>query len=108
VEGRRYYVIDKRASTNEIVIAERDEALKQRITVGAVNCFVPLESLEDSNPTIKYRYNSPRIAAEIVDAGRGRITFLTAEPCFAPAPGQIVACYRGDALVCGGVIESAA
>ena len=107
MRGKRYYVIDKRARTNEIVVAEREEALKRRITVTAMNYFVPLENLADRNLTIKYRYNSPRVAAEIVDAGWGGVTFEAAEPCFAPAPGQIVACYWLDNMVCGGVIESA-
>jgi hypothetical protein len=33
---------------------------------------------------------------------------MTDEPCFAPAPGQVLAGYDGDNLVFGGIIESAA
>jgi tRNA-specific 2-thiouridylase len=106
--GKRYYVLEKRAGTNEIVVAERDRTLKSRITVAGGNFFVPLEDLADREITIKYRYNAPRVAAKVLKADDGRITFLAARPCFAPAPGQILACYWRDYLVCGGIIESAA
>jgi tRNA-specific 2-thiouridylase len=108
IKGKRYYVIAKRARTNEIVIAGRDETMKRKITITGINVFVPLEDLGDRDLTIKYRYNSPRIAAKILEADEGHVTLLTDEACFAPAPGQIVACYRDDCMVCGGVIESAA
>jgi tRNA-specific 2-thiouridylase len=107
LSGKRYYVIEKRAGSNEIVVAERERALKHEITVAHGNFFVPLESVAGGELTIKYRYNSPRVPARIVRAG-DRIVFRTAEPCFAPAPGQILACYWRDCVVFGGIIESAA
>ena len=106
LRGRRYYVVEKRAGTNEIVIARRERALKRDITVAGCNFFVPLDELADKELTIKYRYNSPRVTAKILKADDGRITFRAGEPCFAPAPGQILACYWRDYMVCGGIIES--
>ena len=106
--GKRYYVIEKRAATNEIVIAERERALKSRITVGSLNLFLPLEAVDGRNLRVKYRYNSSPVAAEIVEMGESTATFQTDTPCFAPAPGQILACYRDDCLILGGIIESSA
>jgi tRNA-specific 2-thiouridylase len=108
LRGRRYYVIEKHAGTNQIVIAERDSALKRSITVSSCNLLMPLDDLPGGDLTIKYRYNSPRVGAKVVETDGRSITFRASKPCFAPAPGQILACYWRDCMVCGGIIESAA
>jgi tRNA-specific 2-thiouridylase len=105
-KGRRYYVIEKRAETNEIVIAEKDRTIKYRISITHVNCFIPLDSFRQEDLFIKYRYRSVPVRGRVVETGSMGLTVLTEEPCFAPAPGQILACFLGDSLVCGGVIDS--
>lgn len=108
LRGKRYYVVEKRAATNEIVVGRRQETLRSVITITGVNRFLPREDLKDGHLSIKYRYNSPRVGASIIESGEDRVTFATRRPCFAPAPGQIVACYWDTCLVCGGIIGSTA
>ena len=105
LRGERYYVIDKRPDTNTIVVGKREEALRSRITATGVNRFLPLPGHASAELSIRYRYNSPPVAARLVEASKGRITVVTEEPCFAPAPGQVLAGYSGGCLVFGGIIE---
>jgi tRNA-specific 2-thiouridylase len=107
LRGRRYYVIEKRADKNEIVIGERDRALVSTIEAGCLNLFVPLDSIDQSRLRIKYRYNSPAVGASIDEISKHGLRVKTREPCFAPAPGQILAGYEDDCLVFGGIIERA-
>jgi tRNA-specific 2-thiouridylase len=108
VRGKRYYVIEKRSEANTIVIAGKDRALKSNIKATGVNLFLPLPADSSGRLRVRYRYNTPPVGARIVTAGDGRITVMTDEPCFAPAPGQVLAGYDGDNLVFGAIIESAA
>jgi tRNA-specific 2-thiouridylase len=104
MRGRRYYVLEKRPHTNTIVIGERRQAFKTEITATRINLFMPLTGAASSRLTVRYRYNSPPVGARIVEAEADRITVLTEEPCFAPAPGQVLAGYRDGCLVFGGII----
>jgi tRNA-specific 2-thiouridylase len=107
LRGRRYYVVEKRPDKNQIVIAERGRAVKHRIMVANLNWFLPPEAIEGQHLLVKFRYNSAPVRARAIATGTERATFLAEEPCFAPAPGQILAGCRDDCLVCGGIIESA-
>ena len=102
--GRRLYVLSKCAARNEITVGERDRALVRSITARSVNYFSGVETGAGSVISVKYRYNSPPVGAVVTEEDSGRIKVRLDEPCFAPAPGQILACYRGDLLVCGGTI----
>lgn len=104
--GRRYYVIEKRAETNEIVVADREQTLRNRVAARDVNWFMPVGLIRDKGLRIKYRYNSPAVPGRIEAAEGGSLVVATDEPCFAPAPGQILACYLDDCLACGGIIAS--
>ncbi|MGD8628122.1 MAG: tRNA 2-thiouridine(34) synthase MnmA [bacterium] len=108
LRGKRYYVIEKRAESNQIVVGERHEAMMSTISAAGLNLFVPPDLIESSRLEVKYRYNSPAVRARVVEISPGRLTVRTEEACFAPAPGQILAGYDGDCLVFGGIIESAA
>jgi tRNA-specific 2-thiouridylase len=105
-QGRRYYVIEKRAETNEIIVAEREQTLRSRIAARDVNWFLAVGKIRDKDLRIKYRYNSPAVPGRIEAAAGSRLVVATGEPCLAPAPGQILACYLDDCLVCGGIIAS--
>jgi tRNA-specific 2-thiouridylase len=105
--GRRWYVLEKRAEDNTIVIGERRLALKTKITAATISLFLPFSGAGSGGDRVRYRYNSPSVGAKITDIGGGKITVVTEEPCFAPAPGQVVAGYREDCLVFGGIIECA-
>jgi tRNA-specific 2-thiouridylase len=107
-EGERRYVIEKRPESNQIVVAERQKAFRRKITANHLNCFIPMERIAHERLLVKYRYNTPAVGASIVKGGCDRITLEAETPCFAPAPGQVLAAYLGDCLVFGGIIEAAA
>jgi len=107
IQGRRLYVLSKCAARNEITVGERDRALVRSITARPVNYFSGVETGAGSVISVKYRYNSPPVGAVVTEESSGHIKIWLDEPCFAPAPGQILACYQGDLLVCGGTIAPA-
>jgi tRNA-specific 2-thiouridylase len=107
VRGKRYYVVEKRSETNVLVIGEREQVLTNKIKASGINWFLSQEACGRDRISIRYRYNSPRVGARILGAGRDRVTVLTDEPCFAPAPGQVLAGYRNGCLLFGGIIQSA-
>ena len=57
-------------------------------------------------PSSRYNYRIVRVS-DGTPLGEGRFAVETVEPCFAPAPGQVLACYRGRFLLGGGVISIA-
>jgi tRNA-specific 2-thiouridylase len=105
LRGKRYYVIGKYPDTNTIVIGSRGQALKREIAVSGINLFLPLPAESAGDFSIRYRYNSAPVAAGISGVRADRLTVVTEEPCFAPAPGQVLAGYTKDCLVFGGLIE---
>jgi tRNA-specific 2-thiouridylase len=106
--GRRSYVLKKRPDTNEVVVGDREMALAGRIEAGDANWFLDPAEFPDETVWVKFRYNSPAVRARLAETARGRFAVLTDEPCFAPAPGQVLACYRDGFLLGGGVITDTA
>jgi tRNA-specific 2-thiouridylase len=107
LRGRRWYVLEKQAHSNQIVIGERCEALRRCIKLKSVNYFAPPSEFRDRKLRVKYRYNTPAVEGRVGEATECGLTVITNQPCFAPAPGQILACYRDGCLVFGGIIASA-
>jgi tRNA-specific 2-thiouridylase len=108
LKGKRYYVVEKHPETNTIVIGPRDRALRSEITVSEINTFLPIPPEAAGPLSIRYRHNSSKVKARIASVRGDRITVRTEEPCFAPAPGQVLAAYVQGCLAFGGLIESAA
>ena len=102
--GRRTYVIEKRPETNEVVVGDRELAMATSITADEAVWFCDRGQLAGGHLMVKYRYNSPAVSARLLEGGEGRFTVITDEPCFAPAAGQVLACYREGYLIGGGVI----
>lgn len=103
--GRRAYVIEKRPETNEVVVGDRDRTMMSRIRAKEANWFVDPRKESRGRLAVKYRYNTPAAPARISELREGAFEVITYEPCFAPAPGQVLACYRDGFLLGGGVIE---
>jgi tRNA-specific 2-thiouridylase len=107
VKGRRLYVVSKNALRNEITVAERAGVMSTRLRAGSVNFFFDVETAGQDVVFVKCRYNSPGVAGRLVEQRGDSISVVLDEPCFAPAPGQILACYKDGRLVCAGVIQEA-
>jgi tRNA-specific 2-thiouridylase len=81
-------------------------AMAARIAAGDANWFVDPAELRTESLMVKYRYNTPAVSARILECGDGEFSVATDEPCFAPAPGQTLACYKDGLLLGGGVIAA--
>jgi tRNA-specific 2-thiouridylase len=106
-KGRRLYVIDKGAGSNEVTVGERRDAMAGSISARDVNFFSDSEPGPGAALMVKYRYNSPAVPARLVERTCGRISVDLEGEVFAPAPGQVLACYANGCLLCGGIIEKA-
>jgi tRNA-specific 2-thiouridylase len=107
--GRAVYVVEKDAATNTVVVGERDDLLATGCTAGESNWLVsPPSRGEWWVCAAKIRYNAQPVAARVRAAGERAIEVVFDEPQAAVAPGQAVVCYRGDVILCGGWISSAA
>lgn len=107
VKGKRLYVVSKNAGTNEVTVGERDEAAATRLRAKAVNFFLDVETGGRDVVLVKCRHNSRAVRGRLVARSADSISVVLDEPYFAPAPGQILACYRDDSVVCAGVVEEA-
>ncbi len=106
--GKRAYVLDKRPATDEVVVGDRELAMTSTIAAREANWFVDPAEHARGEIMVKYRYNTPAVSGRIRRLGDGTFEVTTREPCFAPAPGQIVACYKDGFLLGGGVIARTA
>jgi len=103
--GKRLYVLEKRAAMNEVVVGERREAMAGTITARRLNFLSDAGPAPGEALMIKYRYNTQAARARVAERTQDSLTVALDSPCFAPAPGQTLACYRDGRLLCGGVIE---
>ncbi len=100
--GRKMYVLAKDASLNRVVLG--DEPLLYRTEVRAVGIRL-WDSLESRRRLgVKLRYTRYESAAVVWRSGEDEITARFDEPVRAPAPGQSMVLYDGDAVIGGGII----
>lgn len=107
IKGRRLYVVRKDAATNEVTVGERVQTMARRLRAQPVNFFLDVEPGGQDVVLVKCRHNSRAVRGRLVERSGESISVVLDEPCFAPAPGQIMACYRADSVVCAGVIREA-
>ncbi|HEX9377743.1 MAG TPA: tRNA 2-thiouridine(34) synthase MnmA [Actinomycetota bacterium] len=107
--GERTYVVDVDAGANRVVVGpaellSRRSLVADRVTwvAGAPPAGGPFEA----EVQIRYRSGPVPAAVEVVPGRRVRVELRS--PVRAVAPGQSVAFYRGDELLGGGRIVSAA
>jgi len=106
--GERLYVVRIEPRTRKVVLGRLSELRTKEMTVSRCN-FIPSDELHVSmNVTVKIRYRSPFIPAEIEPEGDGcaRVVFDTAAS--GVCPGQAAVFYDGDIVVGGGTIKGGA
>ncbi|MDZ4831077.1 MAG: tRNA 2-thiouridine(34) synthase MnmA [Phycisphaerae bacterium] len=104
--ARPLYVIAKDATTNAVIVGERDD-------LACAGCVVSQSNWLIEPPTdwiscdVAIRYNAEPTPARVrcLDSGRFEVQF--AEPQLAVAPGQAAVCYDHDRVLGGGWIERA-
>jgi tRNA-specific 2-thiouridylase len=106
------YVTRVDPAENRVVVGPRREALRTEVEVGALRWIeedAPAEGEErrrDVLARIRHGQEPTPGTLETRPGGRAIVTFH--EPVFAPAPGQALVAYVGDAVLCGGTIEGSA
>ncbi len=100
-----YYVIEKRATTRELVIGTEEESRIGSVLVRNVNWQAVAAPGSAQEAMVKLRYRSTPCACiiEPVDERCVRAMLLSPQP--ATAPGQYAVFYQGSVVLGGGMIE---
>ncbi|MDZ4755021.1 MAG: tRNA 2-thiouridine(34) synthase MnmA [Phycisphaerae bacterium] len=107
------YVVAKDATTNTVIVGEREELLRAGCLCGDANWLVDHAELPQSDAggwircTTMIRYNSQAVAARARPLAEGSIEIRFDEPQLAVAPGQAAVCFADDQVLCGGWIATA-
>lgn len=100
-----YYVIEKRTTTNELVVGTAQEAQVREVLVGEPN-WQAFETLEEPKECmVKLRYRSTAAACTVYPENNGCVRVSLVSPQSATAPGQYAVFYLGSAVWGGGVIK---
>ena len=105
--GAAVYVREVRPATNTVVIGRRDEVAVSRVTASERHFVAGDPPAERFEARIRIRHRSPDVACEVTLVGNDRFVAETAEPVWAPAPGQAAVLYAGDECLGGGRIARA-
>ncbi len=100
-----YYVIEKRSTTNELVVGTAQEAQVREVVVSKPNWQV-FDTLEEPKECmVKLRYRSTAAACTVYPEKNGCARVSLVSPQSATAPGQYAVFYLGSAVLGGGVIK---
>jgi tRNA-specific 2-thiouridylase len=99
------YVIDKIPEKNVLIVAEDDKILTDEVEAESFNFHLPLEKWE-GNLKIQGRYKQQPVEIKDFSYKNGILKVKLKEPHVKFAPGQILAVYKDDILLGGGIITS--
>jgi tRNA-uridine 2-sulfurtransferase len=105
--GEAVYVREVRPSSNTIVIGRRDEIAQRTFSVDGARFIAGEPPGERFAASVRIRHRAPDVPAEVTMVGRDRFLVETADPVWAPAPGQAAVLYDGDECLGGGRIARA-
>ncbi len=98
------YVVELDASTNQVVVGNRDQALGQRFRCDRMRYLDDRRLTETASGEVKIRYHmEPQPARWTPVDDRAAVVDFT-QPQWAITPGQVAAFYRGDQLLAGGIV----
>ena len=102
--GKRIFVSRICPETNEVVIGDNEDLMKQTVQTDAFH-FMSVEDIKEDTPVIaKIRYNHKGDKAVLHKREDGRIECIFDQPQRAVTPGQALVCYQGEYVLGGGVI----
>lgn len=99
------FVVGIRPEANEIVVADRKEAMTHEVRAGGVNILAAEAYRDGARLLGKVRSQANPAPCRIDITGESSVTATFEEAQFAPAPGQYLALYEGERLVAGARIE---
>jgi len=101
------YVTEIRPQSAEIVVGSGDDLRASRLVADEFNWIAP-PTQEPLAIEAKIRYTMKAVPARLLATAEGPVRVEFEQPQRAVAPGQSVVCYKGDAVIGGGVIREAA
>ena len=105
--GEAVYVREVQPATNTVVIGQRAEVAQSTFSVDGARFTAGAPPRERFTVSVRIRHRAPDVPAEITMVGTDRFVVETAEPVWAPAPGQAAVLYDGDECLGGGRIARA-
>ncbi|MEG0096544.1 MAG: tRNA 2-thiouridine(34) synthase MnmA [Raoultibacter sp.] len=101
-----YYVIEKRAETNELVVGFQQETFIDSVVVGQVNwqAFERLEGELECMCKLRYRSRAVACVVEALSEDTVRVRMRSPQP--STAPGQFAVFYEGSTVLGGGEVLS--
>lgn len=96
------YVIDKDPENNRLIVAEREHLLTNFVEADNLNIMVDLKHWKNISIQGRYRQKAVPVESFEIDDRKIKVYFSEPQPKF--APGQILAVYKDDILLGGGVI----
>lgn len=106
--GAPVYVREVRPATNTVVVAPRDEIAADRFRADARSFVAGQAPSRRFTATVRIRHRGTEVPCEVTLRGDDGLDIETAEPVWAPAPGQAAVLYDGDVCLGGGRIARAA
>jgi tRNA-specific 2-thiouridylase len=98
------YVREIRPERNEVVVGTRDDLAVNGFAADARHFIAGDPPADRFEAEVRIRHRSEDVACEVTVVGADRLVVETAEPVWAPAPGQSAVLYRGDECLGGGRI----
>ncbi|MBR2627220.1 MAG: tRNA 2-thiouridine(34) synthase MnmA [Peptococcaceae bacterium] len=105
--GKPAYVVQLDAKKNTMILGDNEHLLHNQLTASRNNYFVELPLETPVQVDAKIRYRAQAAPAELICHADGTSTVTFNDAQRAITPGQCVAYYKGDALIGGGMIETA-
>jgi tRNA-specific 2-thiouridylase len=102
--GEAVYVREVRPDSNTVVVGRRDEVAARSFGVEGRRFVAGEPPAERFAASVRIRHRAPDVACEVTLVGDDRFVVETAEPVWAPAPGQAAVLYDGEACLGGGRI----
>jgi tRNA-specific 2-thiouridylase len=102
--GEPIYVREVRPATNTVVVGRRDEVATHRFGAEGRRFVAGDPPAERFEASVRIRHRGTEVPCEVTLVGNDRFAVETAEPVWAPAPGQAAVLYDGDICLGGGRI----
>ena len=102
--GEAVYVREVRPTSNTVVVGGRDEVAQRSFAVDGGRFIGGEPPAERFAASVRIRHRAPDVPCEVTMVGRDRFVVETADPVWAPAPGQGAVLYDGQECLGGGRI----
>jgi tRNA-specific 2-thiouridylase len=106
--GEPVYVREVDPASNSVVIGRREEVAARQFSVDAHRFVAGAPPAERFTASVRIRHRGTEVDCEVTCVGDDRLMVETADPVWAPAPGQAAVFYRGEECLGGGRITRAA